>query len=113
MKQRVGIGARVCNPAEDAAARRAFRRLDALTRGVIQDELLKICAATRQTVFMITHDVDEALLLADRILLMSNGPRAVIRRDREERDGCAPGTAQHSTAIPSTIRSAITWSISW
>jgi nitrate/nitrite transport system ATP-binding protein len=55
-----------------------FGALDALTRGVIQDELLKICAATHQTVFMITHDVDEAILLADRILLMSNGPRARI-----------------------------------
>src|SRR5687767_7321781 len=55
-----------------------FGALDALTRGVIQDELLRICAATRQTVFMITHDVDEALLLADRILLMSTGPGARI-----------------------------------
>jgi nitrate/nitrite transport system ATP-binding protein len=45
---------------------------------VIQDELLRICAETRQTVFMITHDVDEAILLADRILLMSNGPRARV-----------------------------------
>ncbi|KAK0349974.1 hypothetical protein LTR94_030904, partial [Friedmanniomyces endolithicus] len=55
-----------------------FGALDALTRGTIQDELLGICAATRQTVFMITHDVDEAILLADRIFLMSNGPRARI-----------------------------------
>src|SRR5690606_15540368 len=49
-----------------------------LTRGTIQDELVRIVRATRQTVFMITHDVDEAILLADRIVLMSNGPRAVI-----------------------------------
>ena len=55
-----------------------FGALDALTRGVIQDELLRICASTHQTVFMITHDVDEAILLADRILLMSNGPRARV-----------------------------------
>ena len=55
-----------------------FGALDALTRGVIQDELLKICAATHQTIFMITHDVDEAILLADKIMLMSNGPRARI-----------------------------------
>ena len=55
-----------------------FGALDALTRGTIQDELLKICAATRQTVFMITHDVDEAILLADRILLMANGPQARV-----------------------------------
>jgi nitrate/nitrite transport system ATP-binding protein len=49
-----------------------------LTRGTIQDELLKICEATHQTVFMITHDVDEAILLADRILLMTNGPYARV-----------------------------------
>jgi nitrate/nitrite transport system ATP-binding protein len=55
-----------------------FGALDALTRGVIQDELVKICAATQQTVFMITHDVDEAILLADTVLLMSNGPQARI-----------------------------------
>jgi nitrate/nitrite transport system ATP-binding protein len=55
-----------------------FGALDALTRGTIQDELLKIVQATHQTVFMITHDVDEAILLADKILLMSNGPGARI-----------------------------------
>jgi nitrate/nitrite transport system ATP-binding protein len=55
-----------------------FGALDALTRGVIQDELLKICSETQQTVFMITHDVDEAVLLADKIMLMSNGPNARI-----------------------------------
>jgi nitrate/nitrite transport system ATP-binding protein len=55
-----------------------FGALDALTRGVIQDELVRICAAAHQTVFMITHDVDEAIVLADRIMLMSNGPNACI-----------------------------------
>src|SRR5205085_3376531 len=55
-----------------------FGALDALTRGVIQDELVRICEATRQTVFMITHDVDECILLSDRIMLMSNGPDACI-----------------------------------
>ena len=50
-----------------------FGALDALTRGTIQDELMSIVRETQQTVFMITHDVDEAILLADRILLMSNG----------------------------------------
>ena len=55
-----------------------FGALDALTRGVIQDELLKICKETEQTVFMITHDVDEAILLSDKIMLMSNGPNARI-----------------------------------
>jgi nitrate/nitrite transport system ATP-binding protein len=55
-----------------------FGAMDALTRGVIQDELVRICAATHQTVFMITHDVDESILLADKILLMSNGPNACV-----------------------------------
>jgi nitrate/nitrite transport system ATP-binding protein len=55
-----------------------FSALDALTRGLLQDEVLRICAETRQTVFMITHDVDEAILLADRILLMTQGPLARI-----------------------------------
>src|SRR5690606_41491492 len=52
--------------------------LDARTRGTIPDELLSIVQASSQTVFMITHDVDEAILLADKILLMSNGPQARI-----------------------------------
>ena len=55
-----------------------FSALDALTRGSLQDEVVAIRAKTRQTIFMITHDVDEALLLADRILLMTNGPKARI-----------------------------------
>lgn len=55
-----------------------FSALDALTRGTLQDEVRRICTATGQTVFMITHDVDEAIYLADRIVLMTNGPGAVL-----------------------------------
>lgn len=76
MKQRVGIARAFSVEPKMLMMDEPFGALDALTRGVIQDELLKICAATNQTVFMITHDVDEAILLADRIFLMSNGPRA-------------------------------------
>ncbi|MBI1889956.1 MAG: ABC transporter ATP-binding protein [Burkholderiales bacterium] len=78
MKQRVGIARAFSIEPKMLLLDEPFGALDALTRGVIQDELLKICAATHQTVFMITHDVDEAILLADKILLMSNGPNAHV-----------------------------------
>lgn len=78
MKQRVGIARAFAVEPKMLLMDEPFGALDALTRGVIQDELLKICAATRQTVFMITHDVDEAILLADKVMLMSNGPNARI-----------------------------------
>lgn len=78
MKQRVGIARAFSVEPKMLLMDEPFGALDALTRGVIQDELLKICAATRQTVFMITHDVDEAILLSDKIMLMSNGPHARI-----------------------------------
>lgn len=73
MKQRVGIARAFCISPKLLLLDEPFGALDALTRGTIQDELLSIVRQTQQTVFMITHDVDEAILLADRILLMSNG----------------------------------------
>jgi len=78
MKQRVGIARAFAIQPKMLLLDEPFGALDALTRGTIQDELLNICAATHQTVFMITHDVDEAILLADKVILMSNGPGAVI-----------------------------------
>jgi nitrate/nitrite transport system ATP-binding protein len=78
MKQRVGIARAFAIEPKMLLLDEPFGALDALTRGTIQDELLRICAETRQTVFMITHDVDEAVLLADKVLLMSNGPQARV-----------------------------------
>ena len=78
MRQRVSIARAFAIQPKLLLLDEPFGALDALTRGTIQDELLKICEATHQTVFMITHDVDEAILLADRILLMTNGPYARV-----------------------------------
>ncbi len=73
MKQRVGIARAFSIQPRMLLLDEPFGALDALTRGTIQDELMSIVRKTQQTVFMITHDVDEAILLADRILLMGNG----------------------------------------
>ena len=55
-----------------------FGALDALTRAHLQDELMRIVAETKSTVVMVTHDVDEAVLLSDKIVMMTNGPSATI-----------------------------------
>jgi nitrate/nitrite transport system ATP-binding protein len=83
MKQRVGIARAFAIAPKMLLLDEPFGALDALTRGTIQDELMAIVRETHQTVFMITHDVDEAILLADRILLMTNG--------QETEQGYRPG----------------------
>lgn len=83
MRQRVSIARAFATSPKLLLLDEPFGALDALTRGVIQDELLKIWSETHQTVFMITHDVDEAILLADRILLMTNGPNARVAESVE------------------------------
>lgn len=83
MRQRVSIARAFANHPKLLLLDEPFGALDALTRGTIQDELLKIWSGTQQTVFMITHDIDEAILLADRILLMTNGPFARVAESVE------------------------------
>src|SRR5712675_907073 len=78
MKQRVGIARALSMEPKVLLLDEPFGALDALTRAHLQDELMKIVAKTRSTVMMVTHDVDEAVLLSDRIVMMTNGPAATV-----------------------------------
>ena len=78
MKQRVGIARALAMQPEVLLMDEPFGALDALTRAHLQDSLMEIHATLGNTVIMITHDVDEAVLLSDRIVMMSNGPAATI-----------------------------------
>jgi len=78
MKQRVGIARALSMEPKVLLMDEPFGALDALTRAHLQDELLRIVAQTASTVVMVTHDVDEAVLLSDRIVMMTNGPAATI-----------------------------------
>ncbi|GAB6261151.1 ABC transporter ATP-binding protein [Photobacterium sp. R1] len=78
MKQRVGIARALAMQPKVLLMDEPFGALDALTRAHLQDALMAIQAELKNTVIMITHDVDEAVLLSDRIVMMSNGPEATI-----------------------------------
>lgn len=78
MRQRVGLARAFAVNPKVLLLDEPFAQIDALTRGVIQDELIRMWNAVGATVFMVTHDVDEAILLSDRIALMSNGPDATL-----------------------------------
>ncbi len=78
MKQRVGIARALAMEPKVLLMDEPFGALDALTRARLQDELLAIVQKTQSTVVMVTHDVDEAVLLSDRIVMMTNGPAATI-----------------------------------
>ena len=78
MKQRVGIARALAMEPKILLMDEPFGALDALTRANLQDELMKIMAATGATTVMVTHDVDEAVLLSDRVVMLTNGPAATI-----------------------------------
>jgi nitrate/nitrite transport system ATP-binding protein len=78
MKQRVGIARALAMEPKLLLMDEPFGALDALTRARLQDELMRIVVETGSTVVMVTHDVDEAVLLADRVVMMTNGPAATI-----------------------------------
>jgi nitrate/nitrite transport system ATP-binding protein len=78
MRQRVGLARAFSVEPKVLLLDEPFAQIDALTRGVIQEELVSIWMRTKNTVFMVTHDVDEAILLSDKIMLMTRGPEAEI-----------------------------------
>ncbi|HEX8375774.1 MAG TPA: ABC transporter ATP-binding protein [Geminicoccaceae bacterium] len=78
MKQRVGIARALAMEPKVLLLDEPFGALDALTRAQLQDSLMEIHTALDNTVIMVTHDVDEAVLLSDRIVMMTNGPAATI-----------------------------------
>jgi nitrate/nitrite transport system ATP-binding protein len=78
MRQRVGLARAFAVQPKVLLLDEPFAQIDALTRGTIQDELMRMWTATRNTVFMVTHDVEEAILLSDKIALMTSGPSAEL-----------------------------------
>ena len=112
MKQRVGIARALAIEPKVLLLDEPFGALDALTRAHLQDELMRIVDKTGTTVLMVTHDVDEAVLLSDRVVMMTNGPAATHRRNarrgpaaaarasRARGDRALHGAAHHGAGVP-------------
>ena len=103
MRQRVGLARAFAVEPKILLLDEPFAQIDALTRGVIQEELVRMWSATENTIFMVTHDVDEAILLSDRIALMSNSPEARIA-DCIEVDIPRPRTRESVIELPEYTR---------
>ena len=108
MKQRVGIARALSMQPEILLMDEPFGALDALTRAHMQDSLMEIQNELNNTVIMITHDVDEAVLLSDRIVMMTNGPAATIGEILEidlerPRDRLALAEDSHYTHLRSEV----------
>ena len=78
MRQRVGIARAFAQEPKVLLLDEPFSLLDVVTRMELQDEIMRLCEERQRTVLMVTHDVDEALLLADRVVMMTNGPSATV-----------------------------------
>jgi nitrate/nitrite transport system ATP-binding protein len=78
MRQRVGIARALALEPKVLLLDEPFSLLDVVTRMELQDQVIRLCAQEKKTALMVTHDVDEALLLADRIVMMTNGPAATV-----------------------------------
>jgi nitrate/nitrite transport system ATP-binding protein len=102
MRQRVGIARALAMQPKILLLDEPFGALDALTRAHLQDSVMDIHRETKSTAIMITHDVDEAVLLSDRIVMMTNGPSATIgeicevRLDRPRRRLEVSDTAEYA-----------------
>ena len=105
MKQRVGIARAFALSPKLLLLDEPFGMLDSLTRWELQDVLMEVWSRTQVTAICVTHDVDEAILLADRVVMMTNGPKAPIGRIIERRHSAPaqPPQACSSTRATTTI----------
>ena len=104
MKQRVGIARALAMEPKVLLLDEPFGALDALTRAHLQDAVMEIHAALGNTVIMITHDVDEAVLLSDRIVMMTNGPAAHIGEVLERRPAAAAQAPRARSTDPTYLQ---------
>ena len=105
MRQRVAVARALAMQPEILLLDEPLSALDALTRAKLQDEFAEISAREKKTIVLITNDVDEAILLADRIIPLTPGPRATLGPIVQGRTCHAPATGRRSTRIRSSFAS--------